>query len=291
MCAVLVAQEPSSPKPFKSSSELVVLHVTVLDRDSQYVAGLPREAFVIAEDGRRQTISFFESADNAVTVGIVLDSSISMQRNRRAVIVAGSSFIDSSHPDDEMFTINFNERVWPGLDSPERFTSDRDELRRALQRSGARGRTALFDALRAALTHLASGQRQKKVLIVVSDGGDNASATSFDQVLSMALRMNAVIYAVSIHDPYNREGNEDVLRKLAGVTGGTAFFLRRAAEVNEVLNQIAREIRSGYVIGYVPEAASPGHHKLRVEVKSPDRRKLTVRARSGYVSDAQPGQQ
>jgi VWFA-related protein len=290
MCALVMAQQPSGAPAFRSSSELVVLHVTVLDRDAQYVAGLPREAFAVSEDGRPQTISFFESADSAVTVGLVIDSSISMHRNRPAVIAAGSSFIDSSHPDDEMFTINFNERVWPGLRVPQRFTSDRDELRRALHQSGARGRTALFDALRAALTHLASGQRQKKVLIVISDGGDNASATTFDQVLSMALRMNAVIYAVSIYDQYNREGNKDVLRKLAAVTGGTAFFVQDVRKVNTALDQIAREIRSGYVIGYVPAALSPGHHAVRVDVRSPDRRRLTARARSGYVSGGQDAQ-
>jgi Ca-activated chloride channel homolog len=286
LCALGCAQPPADGQPqrFTSSSDLVVLHVTVLDRDAQYVAGLPRDAFTIAEDGRPQSISFFEAADSAVTVGLVIDSSISMHRKRAAVIAAGSTFIESSHPDDEMFTINFNERVWPGLEGERRFSGDRAELRRALDRSGARGRTALFDALRAALGQLAAGQRQKKVLIVISDGGDNASTTRFEDVLEMALRMNAVIYSVAIEDEYNREGNKDVLRKLAAVSGGATFFLKEASEAPRALEQIAREIRSGYVIGYVPADASAGYHAVRVKVRAPDRRKVSVRARSGYVS-------
>jgi VWFA-related protein len=289
--AAFLIGEPAAgvrPQRFSSKSDLVVLHVTVLDRSSECVAGLPQDAFSVYEQGRPQSISFFESADSAATVGFVIDSSISMQRSRAAVIAAGIAFTDSSHPDDEMFTINFNEKVWPGLPAERRFTSDRAELRRALLRSGARGRTALFDALHTALTYLESGRRQKKVLIVVSDGGDNASSISFEQVLARALRMNAVIYTVSIRDPYNREGNKDVLRKLASVTGGASFFLNGAGEAGGALNQIAREIRSGYLIGYVPEAAAGGYRGVRVEVRTPDRKKLAVRARTGYVAGGTP---
>lgn len=286
---LLVTQTPAAQEPqgrFTSRSDLVVLHVAVLDSKAEFVPGLPREAFTVYDTGRPQTIGFFEDSDSAVTVGLVLDSSISMHRNRDAVIAAGISFAEASHPDDEMFTINFNEHVWPGLPRDQPFTSDREALKLALRESTARGRTALFDALRTALRHLDTGHRQKKVLIVVSDGGDNASTTKFDEVLAMALRMNAVIYTLSIHDQYNREGNKDVLRKLAAVTGGEAYFPTKVAEATRILDRIARDIRSGYTIGYVPETSGGGYRAIRVDVRTPDRRKLTVRARSGYVAGA-----
>ena len=143
----------------------------------------PAWAFTVQDGGHAQPITFFEHAESSITVGLVLDSSISMHRKRDAVIAAGNKFAESSHPDDEMFTINFNERVWPGLPPGRSFTSDREELRRALQRSGARGKTALFDALHAALTHLQSGRRQKKVLIVVSDGGKLQHVRSGERIV------------------------------------------------------------------------------------------------------------
>lgn len=283
------AAQEASPRRFTSRSDLVVLHVTVLDRDG-YVSGLSREAFTVYEGGRPQTVTFFESADAPVTVGLILDSSTSMHRRRDAVIAAGTSFANSCHANDEMFTINFNERIWRGLPEGQLFTSDPAELQRALLKSGARGRTALFDALRAGLSQLAAGRHEKKVLLVVSDGGDNASSTRFKDVLSEALRMNAVIYAVSIKDQYDREARPDVLRKLTAATGGQAFFLRNATEVTRTFDRIARDIRSGYTIGYAPPASGGRYRALRVVVRSPDGRKLTVRTRSGYVTGS-PGPQ
>jgi Ca-activated chloride channel homolog len=283
---LLLLQDPApggAPR-FTSGTELVVLHVTVLDRRSAFVGDLPPEAFRVYEDGRPQDIGFFERSDGPVTVGLLIDSSISMHRIRPAVLAAASSFADAAHPDDEMFTINFNEHVWPGLPAEQRFTSDPGELRAALQRSTARGQTALFDALLAGLRQLEHGQRQKKVLVVLSDGGDNASRSDVADVLDAALRMDAVIYAVSIHDQYNRDGDPKLLRKLAAATGGTVFFLRSEREVQGTLQQIARDIRSGYTLGYVPDRSdgTGGYRSLRVVVDPPDRRRLTVRSRPGY---------
>jgi len=219
-----------------------------------------------------------------VTVGLVLDGSVSMQRKRPGLIAAGTKFADSSRPDDEMFTINFNENVWPGLPPGKLFTSDREEIKRALERTTARGQTALFDAIAAALKVLETGQRQKKALIVVSDGGDNASRARFEDVLATALRMDAVIYSISITDQYDRgEANPRVLRKLASATGGEAFFLSDADDATQALDRIARDIRTAYTICYAP-GANEGYRSIRVDVRPPDRRKLSVRARSGYVA-------
>jgi Ca-activated chloride channel homolog len=283
---VLLLQAPSpEPQRFSSRSDLVVLHVTVVDHQAGYVSGLTREAFSVLEDGKPQTLTFFENTDSPVTVGLVIDSSISMQRRRKAVIAAGIAFAESSRPDDEMFTVNFNEKVWHGLPAGQLFTSNREELRRALLASSARGQTALFDALRVALEDLEHGQRQKKVLVVVSDGGDNASQTRFESVLATALRTDAVIYAVSVHDQYDAEAKPEVLRKLAAATGGEAFFLRDAGDVTATFERIARDIRSGYTLGYAPASSNPGYRAVHVKVRSPQGRKLTVRARSGYEAE------
>jgi Ca-activated chloride channel family protein len=296
LCACLFVggsafQEPQAPQPrtvFSSRSELVVIHASVLDRKAGFVSGLPREAFTVYENGEPQTVSLFTNEDSAVTVGLVIDCSGSMQRKRDAVISAGLAFARSSHPQDEMFTVNFNERVWAGLPPATPFTSSLDELRNALQRSTARGQTALFDAIRTSLDHLNKGRQQKKVLIVVSDGADNASAARFEDVLDAAFRMDAVIYTIGLFDEYDREAKPGLLRKLAEATGAESFFPRNPDDATRILERIGRDIRNGYTIGYVPTAGSNvgGYRSIRVTVKAPDRRKLRVRARSGYLAKA-----
>ena len=276
-------QEPTR-KVFSSKSEVVMVHVSVRDRKSRLVPGLAREAFSIFENGQPQTLTYFENEDRPVTVGLVIDSSGSMQRKRDDVIAAGLAFAKSSHPDDEMFTVSFNEQVWNGLPPSVPFTTDFEELRRALLRSGARGQTALFDAIKSALGHLEQGHEEKKMLIVVSDGADNASKTTYADVLDMALRMDAVIYTIGVYDEYEPNAKPELLKKLAESTGGAAFFPSNPAETTRILERIAAEIRSGYTLGYSPTASAPGFHAIRVVVRPADGKKLTVRARSGYVA-------
>ena len=284
----LFVQAQQAPA-FKSSSELVVLHVAVVDKHAGFVSGLPRAAFSISEDGRPQPIEFFQNDDTPVTVGLLIDSSTSMVSRRKAVIAAGMAFAESSHPDDEMFTIAFNERIWRGLPDGQRFTSNHQELHEALERSGARGKTALFDAIDAGLKQLDEGTMTRKVLIVVSDGGDNASHVSYDQVLDAALRRDVVIYTVGIYDEDDSDAKPQVLKDLAAATGGEAFFPKTLDKVSPALERIARDIRSSYTIGYVPPADGPAGHKhtVRVDLHAPDGRKLNVRARSAYVRDTQ----
>jgi Ca-activated chloride channel homolog len=290
--ATLWLQVPAERQPYRSQTDLVVLHVTVLQPRSGLVADLPREAFSVYENGQPQTLVFFERADSPASVGLLLDSSTSMMRRREAVVAAGQSFARSAHPQDEMFLIQFNEHVQLGLSDGERFTSDPETLERALDRITARGMTALFDAVVAGLEHLDHATRQKKILIVVSDGGDNASRATLDDVLARALRQDAVIYTISIHDPYDADADPRLLRRLAAATGGEAFFARRVEDVAGIFERIAREIRSGYTLGYIPaDAPADGEFRdVRVEVASPGRRRLTVRARSGYVAAAGGGE-
>ena len=280
------AQEPQPRTVFSSRSELVALHVSVIDRKAEFVAGLPQGAFTIYEDGKKQEIAFFENSDTPVTVGLVIDNSGSMTRTRDAVIDAGMAFAQASNPADEMFVVHFNERVWPGLIPPATFTTDRDQLRVALMRSTARGQTALFDAVVTGLKRLESGTRQKKALVVVSDGGDNASRARFPEVLEAALRMDALIYSLGLYDQYDTDANPELLRKLARSTGAEAFFPRRPSDVGSILTRIARELRSGYTIGYVPSVSlsRSGFRRIEVAVRTPDGRKLDARARTGYTA-------
>lgn len=280
----LIAQAQRSAPTFSSRSDLVVLHVSVVDGRSGFVGGLPREAFIVREDGRPREIAFFENEDTPVSVGLVIDNSASMQRRRDAVIAAGMAFAESSHPADEIFTLNFNEHVWPGLPDGHSFTSDHDELRTALSRAGARGQTALFDAIDKALLHLDGGTQTRKVLIVVSDGGDNASRATFDEVMDRALRRDVVIYTIGLEDPAGGEAKPRVLRELAAATGGEAFFPKKNEEITAALERIARDIRSSYTLGYVPDADSTAgaRHRIQVDVRAAPRG-LHARARSLYV--------
>jgi VWFA-related protein len=282
----LLAQAAQGAPAFKSSSELVVLHVSVVDKRAGFVSGLPRDAFAVYEDGHPQDIKFFQDEDTPVCVGLVVDSSGSMGRRRDAVIAAGMAFAESSHPDDDMFTIAFNEKVWRGLPDGQRFTNDHEQLHQALNRSGARGQTALFDAISAGLEQLDGATKPRKVLIVISDGGDNASHTSFDHVLDAALRRDVVIYTVGIYDRDDDDAKPGLLRELAAATGGEAFFPKTLEQVEPALQRIARDIRSSYTIGYVPPtAAAPGRpRRIKVDLHAPEGRKLAVRARSAYVS-------
>lgn len=291
LIAALLAQDPQPRTTFSSRSELVVLRVSVVDKRAGFVSGLPREAFVVREDGRPQPIEFFENEDTPVTVGLVIDNSGSMQRRRDGVIAAGMAFADSSHPEDELFTLNFNERVWPGLPAGQPFTTDHGELRQALNRSMTRGQTALFDAIATGLRHLDGGNRTRKVLVVVSDGADNASRISFDEVLDAALRKDVVIYTIGMYDPNDREAKPRLLRELAESTGGEAFFPRADQDVTPLLQRIARDIRSSYTVGYVPPAGAESQRRrsVQVECRSQDGRKLAVRARSSYIGRSDKG--
>lgn len=284
-------QEPQPGRAvFTTRSDLVVLHVSVVDRKTGFVSGLTRDAFTVYEDGRPQTIAFFDSEDSPAAVGLVIDSSTSMHRKREALIAGGLAFARSSHPKDDMFTVHFNERVWFGLPPGQAFTSDLGVFRTALQQGTARGRTALFDAVSASLEHVEQSAAAKKALVVISDGGDNASTTQRSDVLAAVDRSNVLVYTVCLMDAadaYDGEADPDTLEDLAQASGAETFVLRKIDDVTRVLERIAKDIRSGYLIGYVPSASgASGYRPIRVEVNAPNRRRLIVRSRSGYLHSA-----
>jgi Ca-activated chloride channel homolog len=286
---VHTVQLPDAHTPvFSSRAELVVVHVTVKDRRGAYATGLPREAFRIIEDGTPQRIDFFTGEDSPVTVGLLVDSSGSMRDGRERVIAAASAFAEGSNANDEIFALAFNEYVRAAFPLSMPFTSDANIFRVALAAAmGAHGRTAMYDAISNGLSYVAKGHHPRRVLVVVGDGGDNASTTTFEQVLRKAQASNAAIFTVGIIDPLEREANPGLLKRLARATGGESFFPRRVNDVDSVLQEIARDIRNSYTLGYVSSnSARDGQfRRLRVVVTDPARRSLLVRARDGYRAD------
>jgi Ca-activated chloride channel homolog len=264
--------------------DVVVFNTTVLDKDGRAVTGLTAENFRVYEDGREQRIKFFQPEDTPSTVGIVIDNSGSMMNKRTDVVTAATSFVHASHEEDEIFIVNFNSK--PSLALPETmlFTNDRPLLRQTLSEITTRGTTALYDALAIALDHLQQGTRQRKALVVLSDGGDNASRSSLDDVLATAQKSSATIFCIGIYDRNQKDRNPDVLKRIAKVTGGEAYFPGRLQDLREIWPKVATAIRGQYTIGYLPaNSASDGRYR-KVTITAVDKRgkPLDVRSRPGY---------
>jgi len=259
--------------------------VTVTNHKGEFVPNLAASDFRVYEAGRLQQITLFEPEDVPVTVGLVVDNSGSMAAKRPEVVAASLAFVQSSNPGDQMFVVNFNQRVSLGLPTSVPFTSDLHQLRAALAGQRPVGNTALYDGVATALEHLKTGSRDRKALIVVTDGGDNASHMTFQDLLTMAQSSNAVIYTIGIFDHSYSGENPQALSRLAKATGGRAYFPDSVSEVSHVSEQIARDIRHQYTIGYIPtfRAAEGQYHTIRVTAKATGLGKLYVRTRTGYL--------
>ena len=282
-----LAQLEQQPYKIAVNVDLVVLHTTVHDRRGQFVTDLKKENFQVYEDGIRQSIRVFKHEDSPVTVGLVIDHSGSMRTKMPEVIEAARTFVRASSVDDQMFVVNFNEKATLGLPAAIRFSNRVDQLAGAISRSATEGQTALYDAIAVAMNQLQSGIPNKKVLIVISDGADNKSKRTLEDVLKMAEQTSTLIYTIGIFEPEDRDTNPRVLRSLASATGGEAYFPHQIAAVVADCERIARDIRHQYAIGYVSsQSAHPGdfHHRIRVTASSAERGKLTVRARSTYLA-------
>jgi VWFA-related protein len=265
---------------------LVVLHVTVLDAKGQLASGLQPANFRVLEDGAPQTIRVFQHEDVPVAVGLIVDKSGSMVRKTKDVTAAALAFVRSSNPQDEMFVVNFNERVFFGLPDTELFSASAANLERALDGAPASGETALYDAIEAGLTHLNKATLDKKVLIVISDGGDNASHRTLRQVLESAGRSDAIIYTIGLFDESYTDRNPGVLRRIARITGGAAFLPTEASQVVPICTRIAEDIRHQYTIGYVPsrQQLDRAYRTIHVTATGPRGQKLLVRSRTGYIA-------
>jgi VWFA-related protein len=265
--------------------DLVVLPTTVQDKHGHWVSDLQQGNFAVYEDRVAQQIRLFQHEDIPVTVGLVVDHSGSMDAKLAEVTAGAKAFVRSSNADDQMFVVNFNETVSLGLPDSIGFTTKAEELERAIWRAQAAGETALYDAIVLAMGRLQGGSRDKKVLVVISDGADNASRHSLAQVLEMAERSSAIIYTVGLFAPEDQDANPRVLHHLALATGGEAFFPRELSDVVTICERIAHDIRSQYTIGYVSSNVNQEgvYRTVRVAAQAPDRGKLSVRTRPGYT--------
>ena len=263
---------------------LVVLPVFVTDRKGKSVSGLEANSFHVFDDGRPQQITLFESEDVPVTVGLVIDNSGSMRNKLPEVIEAAEEFAKSSNPHDEMFVVNFNQTVSMGLPEGVPFTSDVNQLLGAVSQNRASGNTALYDGIAAALDHMKAGTASRKALIVISDGGDNASQMSLQQLLARAQASNAQIYTLGVFDDVFAGKDMAVLKRLAEVTGGKAYFPDSPLQITGICQQIAQDLRHQYTLGYHPSDTNQGgiYHSIRVTARRAGDGRLRVQTRTNY---------
>jgi len=277
------------------SANLVLLPVKVTDARGAFVSGLKLEDFRVFEDGQLQKLTVFEVGDTPVTVGLIVDHSRSMGAKLADVVTAVSSFAHSSNSQDEMFVVDFNDGVSVELMKGKAFSNDPKELEEALTAVSARGRTALYDAVSEGLHHLQYGHLDKKALILISDGGDNASHLKYSQVLEQARRSQALIYSIALVGSDDGEENPGLLRRLCKDTGGIAYFPHEGESVANVSTEIARDLREQYTIGYVPQniKRADTFRKIEVKVTAPGHGRVRARTREGYspAPEKQPAAQ
>jgi Ca-activated chloride channel family protein len=267
---------------------MVVLHATARERKGVLVSGLNKDDFQVYEDGVLQPIKYFGHEDIPVTVGLVVDNSGSMMPKRADVIAAALAFARSSNPQDQMFVVKFNEKVSFGLPDNIPFTDQVAQLQLALSRTAPGGETALYDAVVAASEHLKKGTRDKKVLIVISDGGDNASKHKLTEIMALAGKPDVIIYTIGIFDEQDGDRNPGVLKRLAKNTGGEAFLPESLKDIVPICERIAHDIRNQYTLAYIPtNRKKDGTYRvIQVKASAPGRGRLSVRTRTGYFAAA-----
>lgn len=285
------AQATSRPSVLSAKTKLVAVPVGVTDRHGNFVPGLTIRDFQIFVDGRPQAIAFFEQEDTPVTVGLLVDHSGSMGPKLPAVAAAISDFARSSNTEDQMFVVDFGDAVSIALFDGASFTNSAPQIEHAIASVSARGRTALYDAVAEGLTHLRLGKWNKHALVLVSDGGDNASRYKFSDVLQMARSSHAVIYSIGLLSESGQEESPDILRRLCRDTGGIAFFPNADESIALISGEIARDLRSQYMLGFEPPKGlrTGAYHKIEVKVSAVGHGKLRVRTRAGYTESAESG--
>ena len=278
------ADKPAGQQDFVIHSDvrLVLLDVSVKNKDGGWVTGLSKSNFQVAENGVPQDITVFARNDIPVTVGILVDNSRSMTPNMGEVLTAATTFVEESNPHDEIFVLNFNETVKRGLPPDVLFSDDIKQLRMALFRGIPEGRTALNDAVVDGLEQLKLGKRDKKTLVLISDGGDNASHHKRPEMLELVEGSLATIYTIGLFETGDLDRDPGILKKLAKVSGGLAFFPENPRDMTEACRQIAKDIRTRYTVGYPPPPKGGAIRHVRVRVSAPDHGALVARTRQIY---------
>ncbi len=286
------AQQPATPAPaeqdpvFRSDTRLVVLHATVVDSKGHLVDKLPQNAFTVLENGAPQEVKIFRREDVPISLGLIIDNSGSMRDKRQKVNSAALALVKASNPQDEVFIVNFNDEAF--LDQP--FTSDAKKLEEALTKIDTRGGTAMRDAVTMSIDYLKEkGKRDKRVLLIVTDGDDNTSSenNTLEKLVAKAQQQEVLVYCIGLlSDEERRKAKraQRALNALANASGGLGYFPKEADEVQALAIQVAHEIRNQYIIAYSPsiQALDGSYRRIQVTAKGPNR--PVVRTRSGYYA-------
>ncbi len=268
---------------FSAETRLVVLHASVIDKRGHLVPDLKEKNFKVMENGVAQPIKIFRHEDVPVSMGLLVDDSGSMRDKRARVEAAALALVRASNPQDEVFVVNFNDEAY--LDVP--FTNDIKKMEQGLARIDARGGTAMRDAINMSIDYLKkNGKRDKKVLIIVTDGNDNASGTSLERVVQRSIQSEVLIYAVGLLSEEQRHEAakaKRALKELTTATGGVSFYPKETNEINGLALEIASDIRSQYTLAYTPTIPDDGSYRqIKVEVNTAGHPQ--VRTRSGYYA-------
>jgi VWFA-related protein len=275
----LCAQEAT----FRSDSRLAVLNVSVFDSQGKVVKDLPKSAFTVYENDEKQNLTTFRQEDVPISLGLIIDNSASMTDKRDRVASAALAMVKASNPDDEVFIINFNERAVLARE----FTSDIKDLESSLRKLDSKGETAMRDALLLGIEHLRHrARRDKRVLLVVTDGEDNSSVETQAHLVEVAQQNSVIMFAIgllSAEEPQSAARAKKQLVELTEQTGGRSWFPNDVSEISSITPEIAHEIRNQYILAYTPSnlAADGSYRKVRVEVNVPG---VVVRTRSGYYA-------
>src|ERR1035438_2451982 len=278
---------------FRADTRLVVCHTTVVDKYGHLVLDLPEAAFSVAENGVQQAIKRFKREDVPVSLGLIIDNSGSMRDKRAKVAAAALGLVKASNKDDEVFVVNFNDDAYLDLPHGKDFTNDITEMEEALSHLDSRGGTAMRDAIRMSIDHVKQkGHRDKKVLVVVTDGNDNSSVISLENLVKASQQSEVLIYAVGLLSEEERREAvraKRALEGLAAATGAETFFPKDLSDVDHIAQDVARDIRSQYTIEYSPSntAMDGSYRTIKVAVNAPGH--PSVRTRSGYYATPDQG--
>jgi Ca-activated chloride channel family protein len=293
------AQEASAdkkpPSTLKVNVDLVLVNATVTDQLNRYVSGLESPHFQIWEDKVEQKVEYFNAEDVPISIGIIFDVSGSMKEKIGTAREAAATFLKTGNPDDEYFLVTFANRPEVVAD----FTTDVTKLQSKLLLTPAKGMTAMYDSVYVGLEKLKEGTNPKKALLLITDGEDNRSRYTFQNVKDFVKEQDVQIYGIGIVDEWNSQlsaghTGRAMIEELADLTGGRAFFPDSVYELEDICTKIAVELKNQYVLGYhSTNGAKDGKwRKLRVKVNPPKGiQHLNVRAKSGYyapTTDAAP---
>ncbi len=271
-------QDPDEPGERRSNirvdSTMVLIPVSVMDPMNRSVTGLEKEHFKLVEDKIEQEISQFSSEDSPITVGVVFDASGSMGAKLQKARQAVAQFFKTANPEDEFFLIQFNDR--PQLVVP--LTSSTEEVQNQLTFTNAKGRTALLDGVYMAMKQMRKARNPRKAILILSDGGDNASRYTESEVRNAVREADVQIYAIGIFEPMGGRGRSSeelsgpgLLQELAEQTGGRHFPVENLNELPDVAAKIGIELRNHYVLGYVPKNIDRDgkYRRVKVAIKQP----------------------